>query len=682
MKRGILTRIALFAACLVTAAGALISAPARADTPYKTYTVNGYGEIRETQTAYLAHETILKFGDAAMNSPNDICVTADGRIYVADTGSGRILIGNADSELLGIVGEGVLKTPKGVDVTPDGHIYVADRDLNAVVEFDENGTELHRYLKPENPLYGETMSYLPIKIAVNGAGLMYVVCESNTNGIVELSPLEGGTFLGYFGTNYASRSLQTIIYRIILTDAQRAKMVSNIPATPDNLDIDSRGLICTVTRGDGINSLKRLNIAGANLIKKAEPIDNPAAVAAGNHDNIYVADQQGYIYEYDNDGDLIFVFGGRDDGTQRIGLSSMVSGLDVDANDALYVLDSNSATIQVYEPTEFTDLLHSALYLYSKGQYTESREPLGQVLRMNSLFDLANKATGRAYFQEENYGEALRYARLSKDRTGYSDAYWEVRNAWLKKNLATVIVILIAFAVLLRVLKALDKKHGIFAAPRRALAKAGETKYISSLRYGFRYMRHPIDASYGIAREGRASRSASLTLLILFIAEFLINKYLCGFLQKTVQEGRYEFFTDIGAILLIAAGVTLCTYLICSINDGEGNVKRIFTVICFSLTPYILLTPVSFALSHVLTGNEQFLITLTQVITYGWMAVLLVTGIREVNNYSAKETAKVILLTLFTALILALLIFIVYVLWAQVVEFISAVIGEVSYRAG
>ncbi|MCQ2458219.1 MAG: YIP1 family protein [Clostridia bacterium] len=682
MKRGILTRIALFAACIVTAAGALISAPARADTPYKTYTVNGYGEIRETQTAYLAHETILKFGDEAMNSPNDICVTADGRIYVADTGSGRILIGNADSELLGIVGEGVLKTPKGVDVTPDGHIYVADRDLNAVVEFDENGTELHRYLKPENPLYGETMSYLPIKITVNGAGLMYVVCESNTNGIVELSPLEGGTFLGYFGTNYASRSLQTIIYRIILTDAQRAKMVSNIPATPDNLDIDSRGLICTVTRGDGINSLKRLNIAGANLIKKAEPIDNPAAVAAGNHDNIYVADQQGYIYEYDNDGDLIFVFGGRDDGTQRIGLSSMVSGLDVDANDALYVLDSNSATIQVYEPTEFTDLLHSALYLYSKGQYTESREPLGQVLRMNSLFDLANKAMGRAYFQEENYGEALRYARLSKDRTGYSDAYWEVRNAWLKKNLATVIVILIALAVLLRVLKTLDKKHGIFAAPRRALAKAGETKYISSLRYGFRYMRHPIDASYGIAREGRASRSASLTLLILFIAEFLINKYLCGFLQKTVQEGRYEFFTDIGAILLIAAGVTLCTYLICSINDGEGNAKRIFTVICFSLTPYILLTPVSFALSHVLTGNEQFLITLTQVITYGWMAVLLVTGIREVNNYSAKETAKVILLTLFTALILALLIFIVYVLWAQVVEFISAVIGEVSYRAG
>ena len=69
---------------------------------------------------------------------------------------------------------------------------------------------------------------------------MYIVCQSNTNGIVEISPEEGGTFLGYFGTNYAAVSLQTIIYRAILTDEQRAKMVSNMPSTPDNLSIDSK----------------------------------------------------------------------------------------------------------------------------------------------------------------------------------------------------------------------------------------------------------------------------------------------------------------------------------------------------------------------------------------------------------------------------------------------------------
>ena len=147
-------------------------------------------------------------------------------------------------------------------------------------------------------------------------------------------------------------------------------------------------------------------------------------------------------------------------------------------------------------------------------------------------------------------------------------------------------------------------------------------------------------------------------MLGVFILEFLVNKYLCGFLQKTIQDGRYELFSDVGIILAAVLGLTLCHYLVCTINDGEGRVKQIFTYFCYSLTPYILLTPVVFLLSHVLTINEQFLITFLRIIIIGWIMVMIVLGIREVNNYTAKETAKVILLTLFTVLIMALIIFI------------------------
>ena len=653
---------------------------ASASTPYRTYTVNGNGQVQETQTAYLAYRTIVKLGDETLSGPNDLFVAPDGTLYIADTGNSRIVKGTADGELTGIIGENVLKTPMGLYVTENGHIYAADRDLNAVVEFDADGTVLNTYGKPENPLYGESLSFLPVKIAVNDAGIMYVICESNTNGIVEISPLEGGTFLGYFGTNYATADLRTIVLRAIMTDAQKAKMVSNIPATPDNLCIDSRGLIYTVTRGDGDRTLKRLNIAGNNRIPGAEEIDAPAAVAAGNHDNVYVADRQGFICEYSSDGDLIFIFGGQDDGTQRVGLSSMVTGIAVDANDRLYTIDSNTGLIQIYEPTEFTDLLHEALQLYSVGQYTASKAPLEKVLQMNSLFDLANKAMGRACYQEEDYAEALRYARLAKDRSGYSDAFWEIRNNWLKQNLAPVLILTAAAVLPVFALRKLNRRYRFTTKPGEALRRIGDKRYLSDLRYGFFYMRHPIDGSYGIAREGRANWTAPCTILLLFVLETLCNKYLCGFLQKTVQDGRYEFVADVGAILLAVTAVTICNYLVCSINDGEGTLKGIFTYICYSLTPCVLLIPVCFLLSHVLTRNEEFLITLVRVLMISWSAVILVIGIREVNNYTAKETAKIILLTLFTVLILALILFILYILWAQVIEFVSAVTGEVSYR--
>lgn len=657
-----------------------------AQTPYKTYMMDGYGSIRETQTAYEAYSTITKFGEESFSGADDMCVTEDGTIYVADTGNARILIGTLEGELVGIIGEGTLVTPKGVYVTDNGHVYVADRDAEAIFEFDADGSLLNKYTKPTNPLYGENTSFLPIKIAVNEAGIMYIVCESNTNGIVEISPTEGGTFLGYFGTNFASADLWTIFRRAIATDAQRAKMVSNIPSTPDNLAIDERGLIITVTRGDGEQTLKRLNIAGKNLIDECPGYaDLPAAVCAGQHDNIFVVDKQGYIYEYNNEGELLFVFGGLDDGTQRVGLSTIAASIQTDTEDRIYVLDTDKNQIQVYEPTEFTNLLHEALYLYSKGLYTESKEPLAEVLEMNSMYDYANKAMGRAFFQEENYEMALYYARLAKDSEGYSDSYWEIRNQWLKDNLVTVLIVAVVLYVAVKVLKLLDKKKGIFNGVRNAVARAKENTVVSNLYYAGYFMKHPIDGSYGIAREGRASWAAPTIIMVVFTIEYVIDKYLSGFLQKLlsgVRDGRYELGSDVGKVVLIIVGLTLCNYLVCTINDGEGTVKKIYTYFCYSLMPYVILTPVNFLLSHVVTNNEQFLISLLELVMVTWILVLGVLAIKEVNNYTAQETFKVIGLTLFTILIMALLIFIIYVLWAQVFEFVSAIYGEVVYRLG
>jgi len=670
-----------FAAVFLTSVAGAV--PVSAETPYRTFTMDGYGRVIETQTAYLAQKTIIKFGEEFLSAPSDLCITEDGMVYVADTGNGRIIVGNTDGELIKIIGEGTLVTPKGVFVTDDKHVYVADRDAGAIFEFDGDGNKVNEYGKPDSPLYGDGLEFLPIKLVVNDAGIMYIVCESNTNGIVEISPEDGGTFLGYFGTNFASSDPMLVLQRAISTKEQRAKMVSNIPSTPDNLAIDAKGLIYTVTRGDKFKTLKRLNIAGKNLIGECDAYDTaPAAVTVGNHDNVYVASGKGFIYEYNNEGELIFVFGAKDDGSQRVGLSTQVTGVQIDASDNIYVLDSEKRQIQVYEPSEFTKLLHNALYLYSKGRYTESKEPLEQVLQMNSMFDYANKAMGRALFQEENYDLATKYARLSKDYSGYSDAFWEIRNNWLKRNIVTLLVVVVLLYIAIKLLKYFDKKKGIFNVVRSAWDSIKQNKLLSNVLYAKYFMRHPSDGSYGIAREGKASFLAPTIILVLFMAEFVINKYLCGFLQKTIREGKYEIVSDIGVIIVAIVGITLCNYLVCTINEGEGTVKKIYTYFCYSLMPYIVFTPVIFILSHIVTNNEAFLITLVEVLMYGWIVVLMILAIKEVNNYTAQETFKIICLSIFTVLIVALLIFIIYVLWAQVFEFISAVIGEVVYRLG
>lgn len=109
---------------------------------------------------------------------------------------------------------------------------------------------------------------------------------------------------------------------------------------------------------------------------------------------------------------------------------------------------------------------------------------------------------------------------------------------------------------------------------------------------------------------------------------------------------------------------------------------ELYCAYAYCLTPFIIIKPFVVILSNVLTYNEVFLISFANIIIVVWMVVLLLISVKEMNNFSVKETAKALALTAFTVLILSLLICIIYVLFSQVIDFISAVLREVVYRIG
>lgn len=682
-KKGTKKLLLSFTAVLLAVLMITPAVKVNADAPYKTYTVDGYGDVTETQAAYLPYQTITRIGEEIMVGPTDFSLLDDGSMYVLDSGNKRVLISNVNGEYLGSFGEGTLVNPQGIYVTEEHITYVADRDARSIFVFDESGKLINTYGRPNHALYGnESQDFLPMKIVVNSSGTMYIICESNTNGVVQISPVDNGTFLGYFGTNATSTTLWQIFWRAVQTDAQRARSGSNMPSTPNNLAIDEKGLLYTVTMGEKDDTLKRLNIAGTNMIEPETYDDNPAAVGVGNHDNVFVASQLGYIYEYNNEGELLFVFGGNDDGQNRIGLSTKIEAIQVGADDKLYVLDSDKAQIQVYQPTEFTQLLHEALYLFSKGRYTESKEPLSQVLQMNSLFDYANMAMGKALLQEEDYENSLVYTKLAKDFDGYSDSFWEIRNTLLKNYMVPVLLLIVALIIIKKFVWWLDKKFNILNKPRKALHDFGEKKLVQQLRYMFYFMRHPLDGCYGIKREGRVSVLSANIILVVGIAFYIINKYFCGFLLKTVREGSFDIVSDIGLLVIAFVLVTGCNYLICTINEGEGKLKDIYCSFIYSFSPYIVFMPFIFILSHVVTYNEVFFVDFATLFMFVWIGLLFVISIREINDYTVKDTVKIIGLTAFTILIAVLLAFIIYVLWSQVFDFVQSIIGEVVYKLG
>ena len=652
-----------------------------AETAYKTFTIDGYGSYISTQTAYTSEGSIPIIGES-LSKPSDLQVDKAGNLYIADTGNKRIVITEKDGTVLRIIENENLVSPSGIAVTNDGRIYVADELAHAVFVFSNQGELMRTFERPTALAFGEKNTFNPTKLSVDDRENIYVVSKGNSNGIILLNGTTENEFLGYFAPNTTQESPLTSFRKMIFTDEQLDRMLDTAPNSVTNVAVDTKGLVYSVTEGDVPETLKKLNLGGRNIIETNVRDQFASAVTVGPLDNIFMTTTAGYIYELTSEGQLLFVFGGADAGRQRNGLFSSVSAIAVDENNHLFVLDQDKGEIQTFQTTQFADFVHEALALYQNGYYTESKEPWQQVLQMNSLFEFAHLGMGEAYYKEADYDKALQSYRLARDEKGYSDAFWEVRNVWIRENIMMGLGLLIGSLILWKLLKMIQSKYGLFQSIITMKNKIKNIDLIKKLRFVKRFLVNPNDAFYGIKYEKKTSNLSAFIIYGLLFGVFILNKYFTGFIFKTIREGVYTVPSDF--MLLVSGGFLLivCIYLVSTITDGIASFSELFQGFAYALTPYLLFKPIVVLLSNVITLNEQFLLTFSNVIIYSWVLTLLFIMIKELNNYSVSETIKIIFLVIFTVFIAIVIIFILYTLIRQVISFVVSIIGEVVYQLG
>ena len=444
----------LLAAVLLTAQ----CESALASVPYRTFTLGVDGDLVETQAAYEPRRTMTRFGEETLKNPQDMRLGPDGNLYIADDGNSRILVVTQSGEYVKEIGsKKTLKSAKGVFVDDDLNVFVADEKGRAVVMFDKDGKEVRSYTKPtDTPLFGESAAFKPNKLVLDKRGNLYIASVGNTNGIVQMSPVGSGEFLGYYGANQSRVNWITAIRQKILSEDQLKMQADIVPTSVKNLTIDEKGMVYTVSGAENA-ALRRLNVAGRNTLTPDYNTERTAAVAVNSFGSIFTANKDGSIMEYTSEGSTLFLFGATDTGDQRVGTFKSVTGLVVTDDYNIFVLDEILNSVQVLSATEFTDLVHSAFTLFQDGKYAESKVPWTEVLRMNSLFTYASTGLGEALYREGNFDQALSSFRNGGNRKGYSDAFWELRSDWLHKNLGVILIDVVALVVVWKLIGA-DRK--------------------------------------------------------------------------------------------------------------------------------------------------------------------------------------------------------------------------------
>lgn len=694
---------------LVLVAIFVLMPAASAVEPYITYTYAKDGTPRTSPTAYspVMNVDSSYIGlETPIDDPRDLFVGPDNKVYIVDAANNRIVVTDQNYKLDFTIDEFVndqgipdgFTNPSGVFANLDA-IYVCDTDANRIVVFDHEGNFMRILAKPQSALFGEDSIYKPVAVVVDQYNRIYVISSTTYQGVIVLT--SDGAFTGFIGAQNVVTSAWDIIWRNFQTEAQRMNTKSYIPTEYNNISIDDEGFIyVTATASDSAKQaeqyaqlrskskkgspVKKLNAAGDEVMNRLgyfapsgevnvtrSTVSRIIDVAVGPEKTWSIIDENRQkIYTYDANGNLLFAFG--DKGGQLGNLSNIEAI--AYQGDNMLVLDKSDNFFTVYKRTEYGDILIAALANENDRQFDKAIDYWREILKRNSNFDQAYVGIGRSLYNSGEYGEAMEYYKAAFDTANYSDAFKEVRKAWIEKYFIVIPIVIIAFVFLwTRFSKYYKKKN------KDTALKVGKKTYWEELLYVFHVIFHPFDGFWDLKHEKRGSVRAALTIFGLVVLAFYYNSIGRGYIVNPTDQYSTIFaqFVSVGLPVMLWV---ISNWCLTTLFEGEGSFKDVFIATCYALFPMVLVLIPATLYSNVALANETGIINLLINIGYIWCGILIFFGIQTTHDYTMSKN---ILTTAGTIVGMAIVMFIGILftsLISNMVSFVTNIIVELQYR--
>ena len=455
-----------------------------------SYIYDYWGEMEKAPDAYRVSHVVyaddLKL-QTALKNPTSL-FAHENLLYVVDTDNNRIIELEytakktlqfnrvIDSIKMKDGSDGSFNSPHDIFVNKDGSMFIADTNNGRIIKADKDLNEIYVLQEPDDPTYEKGKAFLPEKVVADSKGRAYVAARNINKGFLKYE--YDGSFQGFFGANEVVYNVTDLLWKKFATQAQKEKMVLFVPVEYSNCYMDKEGFIYAVTKtfdewdltSDKAKPIRRLNALGKDILVKNwdPPIgDLVWGNAAGISDpskfsditvldnDVYLAvdESRGRIFAYDNQGRLLFAFGGRGNIDGFFRKPAAIEHMNKD----LFVLDSLNASITVFTPTTYGDLIYQATEQFACGEYDESAETWAKVLEYNGNYDLAYIGLSKAFLRQNKYKEAMKYAKVKRDRRNYSKAFKYYRKEWIEKNIGWMVAIVIAIIVISFVVKIVKK---------------------------------------------------------------------------------------------------------------------------------------------------------------------------------------------------------------------------------
>ena len=639
---------------------------------------------------YTVHRVITYLGEGVeyLSEPEDIFIDEKEILYVADTGNNRIVKLTKEGRMLAVFNgpeESPLSGPRGVYVDEDGDLYIADTENSRIVHLSPDGSFVEEFVKPESSLL-IGFDFQPVKLYVSTINSIFVLNRTHYLGIMEIDA--DGQFVGYSGSTQVGFSILQLFLRLFASEQQKAQIARRVAPPYSNLVMDKNDLIYATTITVDSEQIARLNAVGINTYKKGffgesipdfftgDPLIPEFVDLAVDKNGIIsgLEKRSGKIYQYDQEGNLLTVFGEKGN---RLGSFKTPTSIAVDGNGLLYVLDSGKSSIQVLKPTSFINLIHDAVNLYQDGRYIEAMEMWNEIQEIDANYKLAHIGKGKSYSRQGEFKIAMVEHRKGGDPEGYSTAFKNYRFETAKRFFGVVFfsVIVAAIGLIFLVFKTRKLAN---AELRKIVSHSSGVRRTGPFAMVPMVLFHPGEAFLAIRswRE-RANYLPALVLFVLIIAVRIGEIFAVHFPLAVVDPRDANLIAEITRMLLPIITWVLASYAITAIMDGESLFREALTAAGYAMLPYIIFTvPVALS-THLMSSAEAGLYTSLKIATWIWVLLLFIMSVYRMNSFTLRKTVGVCLLCIVGIASIWLLLLILFTLTDQLFGFFGEVKEEV-----
>lgn len=199
-------------------------------------------------------------------------------------------------------------------------------------------------------------------------------------------------------------------------------------------------------------------------------------------------------------------------------------------------------------------------------------------------------------------------------------------------------------------------------------------------KWPFYIMLHPFEGFEDLRWKKAYSMRVSMVIVVLFFIISVCEQLMTGFLFNENYVKIFNIVPIIIQTLVLFFTWVIGNWALCTLFDGEGTMKNICANTAYALVPMLIGKVVNIILSNCLQMTESAFIVFVSYLTLLWTAVLLISGMRTVHQYSIPKTLLFMFITVCAMLVIIILLVLLVSLFQQVYVFVYSIYTELLYR--